>query len=85
MLPFLKSKQKMQSGISMPVEYRKSDSKSEDMPDEGSMALEMAAKDLMKGIHSSDHKLIASALRSAFEILDSMPHEEGPHIEEEHE
>lgn len=70
MLPFLKLKE---GSASMPVEHvrRESDEESEyDM-------LESAAEDLISAIHSKDVKAVCSALRAAFEMMESQPHEEG--------
>ena len=44
--------------------------------DEGLLA---AASDLLKAIEAKDHKAMAHAMRAAFDILESEPHEEGPH------
>ena len=43
-------------------------------------SLHSAAEDLLSAINSKDIKAIASALRAAFELCDSEPHEEGPHV-----
>lgn len=73
-LPFLKDK-KPQAGVI--VEHRsESDSKE-------NHGLAAAAMELLKAIESKDAKGIAMALRCAFELLDSEPHEEGPHLDEE--
>jgi hypothetical protein len=79
MLPFLKKPIK-DAGV-MVVERRPDDS-SEPQEDQGLMA---AAKDLLSAIEMKDHKKMAMALRAAFELLDSEPHEEGPHISQENE
>lgn len=73
MLPFLKNKEASASG---PVESIKRS------PDDGADydMLDSAAEDLMHAVHSKDIKAIASALKAAFEICDSQPHEEGEHI-----
>lgn len=73
MLPFLKSKE---GSASFPVESI------ERKPDEGDEydVLESAAEDLCHAIDAKDYKAIASALRSAFELMDSQPHDEGEHI-----
>lgn len=44
--------------------------------------IEACAKDLIHAVHSRDIPAVAEALRSAFEILESMPHEEGEHTNE---
>ncbi len=61
---------------SQPIEVEKRE------PDEAQEydVLEAAAEDLCKSIEKKDYKAIASALRAAFELLDSEPHEEGPHV-----
>lgn len=74
MLPFLKRTQ--DAAASGPVETIKRE------PDEGSEteydSLESAAEDLCHGIAAKDYKAIAAAIRAAFEMLESEPHEEGP-------
>lgn len=44
--------------------------------------LESAAQDLLDAIEKKDTKALAIALRAAFELCDSEPHEEGPHLED---
>ena len=46
------------------------------------MGLEAAANDLIQAVHGKDAGAVVEALRNAFTILDSEPHEEGPHEEE---
>lgn len=41
--------------------------------------LEICAEDLHNAMKAGNIKGIAEALRAAFEILESEPHEEGPH------
>lgn len=70
MLPFLKLKQEGSS--SAPVEHvrREPDDESDyDM-------LESAAEDLISAVHSKNVKAVCSALRAAFEMCESEPHEE---------
>lgn len=43
--------------------------------------LEACANDILQAIESKDAKRLASAIKSAFELCDSYPHEEGPHVE----
>jgi len=72
MLPFLQKHK--QQGVSMQV--RKPDGEGiehEEGKDEG---LHAAAEDLCNALKSGDISRIASALRAAFEILDSEPDEE---------
>lgn len=77
LLPFLKNKRK-ETGVI--VQERVSD-----LPEESTEAdgLEVAAKDIMSAISGNDHKALAAAIRAAFEILESQPHVEGEHTNEE--
>lgn len=47
--------------------------------DEDYDMLESAAEDLISAVHAKDVKAVASALKAAFEMCESQPHEEGPH------
>lgn len=71
MLPFLKSKH--EAGVSGPVEIIDRE------PDEFD-PLESAMQELHGALHVRDYKSAAEIFRSAFELMDSQPHEEGPHI-----
>ena len=74
-LPFLnKSKE---ASTSAPVEPVRRKPDNEEEYD----GLHACAEDLKQALDEGDTKAIASALRAAFEILDSEPHEEGPHTE----
>lgn len=79
MLPFLQ-KAKMQTGVI--IHERKSDHEPEE-GSEPSEGLEACASDIIKAISSSNSKALAQALQAAFEIMDSNPHEEYPHDEDE--
>lgn len=74
MLPFNKLNQ--EAAPSGPVDSIKRE------PDEAGEydVLESAAEDLVRAVHSKDIKGVAQALRAAFDLCDSMPHEEGPHV-----
>jgi hypothetical protein len=74
MLSFLKHKQDAASSAPVDVIKRPSDSE-EDTYD----VLESAAEDLMHAMKANDVKGVCAALRAAFELCDSEPHEEGPH------
>lgn len=76
MLPYIKHKQV--AALVSPVEdkiKRESDEGTEEEYD----PLESAAEELCNAIKEENYKAAASALRSAFELLDAQPHEEGPH------
>ena len=75
MLPFLKAK-KMGSVVGVAVNPD-GQSKSTGPIDEMDPGLMSAAEDLLSGIAMKDAAAVAEALRSAFYLLDSMPHEEG--------
>lgn len=47
------------------------------------MGLEEACEEIIMAIKSESKSKLSSALRSAFQILDSEPHEEGEHTDEE--
>jgi CHASE3 domain sensor protein len=71
MLPFLKKKS-MDAGLI--VQNRAPDQQpQENEEDQGLMS---AASDIMSAIESKDHKRLAAAIKAAFEICDSMPHDE---------
>lgn len=79
MLPFLKPK--LQTGLI--VSTRKPDSDEPSEMDEAKDPIEECTEDLIKAVHSRDVKQAAKALKDVFEKLDKMPHEEGPHIEQD--
>lgn len=84
MLPFLKNKIKPQVGVI--IKERAPDSakpESEDYDDDSNAALEACAHDLIEAVHAKDIKKVAQVLQDAFELCDSQPHIEGPHVEEE--
>ena len=74
MLPFLKSKQDSAASSSDEVKIRKPDSGEE------YDVMHAVAQDLLHAIESKNVKDLAEALRAAFELADSEPHEEGEHI-----
>lgn len=57
---------------------RKEEGKPMDLPAE-EHPLMSAAQDLSDALKSNDIEKVAQALEAAFQIADSMPHEEGPH------
>ena len=74
MLPFLKLKKEV--GATGPVE---SITRESDDGEDYDM-LESAAEDLISAVHSKNVKAVASALKAAFEMMESEPHEEGEHV-----
>jgi len=77
-LPFL-TKKTPQVGVI--VKQRAPDAKPEKEGKEDDSGIEACAEDLINAIHAKDVKAAAEAIKSAFEILDSEPHEEGSHPE----
>jgi len=75
MLPYLKLKN--EASASGPIESKQVNTMEGEEEYDG---LESAAEDLCNAIEAKDYKAAASALRAAFELLDSQPHEEGEHI-----
>lgn len=76
-------RRKQESGLAgVTVKYRSPDDKTPEDSDKDNSAMEAAAADLLRAFEQKDIKHIALALHSAFQIYDSMPHEEGPHTNE---
>ena len=79
-LPFMKPKQV----AGLIIQHRNPDGKPDSAPeDQQDQALESAAEDLILQFTPKTVESVAAALRAAFEIVDSEPHEEGPHDEPE--
>jgi hypothetical protein len=80
-LPFLKSKNDKAAGIAgVIVKHREPDEKPEqDQEDDPSMAIKACARALIDAVHSRDEQGVADAISDAFEILESMPHDEAEH------
>lgn len=78
MLPFMKNKD---ASVSMPVDTIKRE------PDEGKESeydgLESAMQELHSSLMNKDYKGAAEIFRSCFDLLDSEPHVEGPHLNKE--
>ncbi len=74
-LPFLKHKQ--DGGMQSPIESVKREP-DEDKEEEFD-SLEGAMSELYEALNAKNYKGAAQIFRSAFELLDSEPHEEGPH------
>lgn len=85
MLPFLKKKEA--SGSSgLLIKTRTPDEKPEveEDQDDSSAAIESCAAELIRAVHARDTKAVASAMQDAFEILESIPHEENQESVEPH-
>jgi len=75
LLPFSK---KQEGSASMPVQTQRREHDEDFEYD----SMEIAAEELCHAIEKKDYKAIATALRSAFELMDSEPHYEGEHTNE---
>lgn len=84
MLPFLRRKHQ---GASVIVKHRHPGGNIDELQDNEPSAdpLDSVASDLLQAFENKDKNLIAQALRNAFDILESEPHNEGPHLNEEEE
>ena len=71
MLPFLKKSK--EASVVVPSDPVKRDH------DEDYGGLHACADDLKEALKADNTPAIAAALRAAFQICDSEPHEEGPH------
>lgn len=78
MLPFMQPK-KMSSVIMTKI--RPSGETETDGEQGENIGLEAAAEDLLRAVASKDVKAVAEALQAAFDVCDSAPHVEGPHID----
>lgn len=84
-LPFLKPKASSVSGII--IAHRKPDGGQEMEPEAGddSAPLHACAEDLIRALGSKDAKAVAEALKAAYEICDSMPHEDPDQMKSDEE
>lgn len=72
LLPFLKKKIPGAAGLI--VETRNSEQNQDQ--DESSLAIEQCAMELIEAVHSRNVQGVAQAMKSAFDILESIPHSE---------
>lgn len=83
-LPFLKK----QNVAGLIISHRKPDGGKEEEKTEGQEdhGLMSCSDEILRAISNKDSSALASALRSAFQILDSEPHnEEGSHTNEDYD
>lgn len=76
LLPFLKNKHK---DVGVIVQHRAPDSP--EQAAESDSGLHAAAQDMLSAISSGDAARLAQAVKAAFQILESQPHEEALPIE----
>lgn len=78
-MPFLKRNQDS-ANVGLIVKHRAPDESNEsEDKDDPSAAHEACAREILSAVKSDDPKRLAEALQDLFNILDSEPHEEGPH------
>lgn len=73
MLPFLKKKDTPAAGLIIKTRTPDEPAESED---DSSAAIESCAHALINAVHARDAKSVAAAMKDAFDILESQPHEE---------
>lgn len=83
-LPFLAHNKIRKDQPNLIVQHREPDDK-ESEQDDLTEGLKAVALDLLHAIESKDISRIAEAFKAGFELCDSSPHEEGPHINESEE
>lgn len=75
MLPFLrKNNDNAASGLI--VKTRNPDEKPENQEDDSAAPIDSCSMALINAIHAKDHKGVSQAIKDAFDILESMPHDE---------
>jgi hypothetical protein len=82
MLPFLKPQRK-DAGVIVSTRLPDGGAKMDHQEGHELDGVKAAAADLIRAVHAKDESAVASALKAAFEILDSMPHDEGEHTNDE--
>lgn len=83
MLPFLEPKHMSTTIIARRGKPDLEASPEKDMTEDIDPGLKEAAEDLMRAVESKSVIDVAKALKSAFEICDAYPHQEGEHTNEE--
>lgn len=79
MLPFLTKKQDGPASSGLIIKTRTPDEAPAE--DDSAAAIESCASELIRAVHAKDMKAVASALKDAFEILESGPEEEEKSVE----
>lgn len=79
MLPFQRDKKTSVAGLI--IKNRAPDVKPEDQQqeDDPAAAIDACSKSLIDAIHARDIKAASQAIKDAFDILESMPHDEVDH------
>jgi len=79
MLPFLKPKQGMVSGLIIKNRNPDKTEKSEENQEDSSVGLEAAMQELKGHLNAGDYKSAAQCFKNAFQLCEEEPHKEGPH------
>lgn len=75
MLPFL-AKKNQAGNANLIVKTREPDEKLQEDQDDPSAAIRSCSKALIDAVHARDEQGVSDALKDAFDILESLPHEE---------
>lgn len=75
MLPFL-AKKKESAVPGLAIKIRTPDEVPEQDQDDSSAAIDACSQALIDAVHRRDAKGVSDAIKDAFDILESMPHEE---------
>jgi len=81
MLPFLMPEKRKDTGMIV-VDRRPDEEAAKDTP-EDLTGIEVAMEEFCAAVDKKDFKGMAKAFKAAFEMLESMPHDEAPHEEQE--
>lgn len=81
LLPFLQNKNRNVAGLIIKKREPDVEKVEENQVDDPSMAIEACADAMIDAMHNRDAKALASALKDAFDILESLPHDEVNHDE----
>lgn len=81
LLPFLKPKAASMAGLI--IKNREPDEAVKNAPEDDSAAIDSCAQELINAIHNKDTKAVSAALKDAFDILESLPHEENNEVPED--
>lgn len=80
LLPFLKPR--AQTGVI--IQERARDTVPREELDREEDSIDICCEEMIEAMEEKDPKKMAKALRAAFQIFDSEPHEEGPHTNDFH-
>jgi hypothetical protein len=74
-LPILRPKKSLETGLIL----EKKSPEPEESQEDSSAAIDECSHQLIQSVHAGDIQGVSDAITKAFSILDSLPHQEGPH------